>query len=107
MKHRLLITFGIIFTFIMLIGIVWFLRVRNTPEADFLPIKGTGIRNSTKPQEKKGVSNTGNSRDNGYVPVPYDQLPHGPPPQNPSVVIPTKLPVGQPILTPDGFVQSK
>lgn len=105
MKRSVSIVLGIIVGVAVLGGIVLYLRSRNAPEAELVPIAGSSANGAarTKPANTPGAPNKAGSRDNGYTPVPYDQLPYGAPPRDPSVPIPTTAPANEPVLSPQGL----
>lgn len=102
-KQKVLLVSVAILSICLLGGIVFYLRSRNAPLDEALPLRqGQQKTDSrTRPVGSGGSAKPG-SRDNGYTPIPYEQIPRGAPPQDPKNPVPMAAPKTDPVFSPDG-----
>ena len=104
MKRSLGIALGVSLSVLVLGGLVLYLRLRNAPEVELVPIAGS-VQGSgrTKPTGATNAPVKTGSKDNGYTPVPYDQLPRGKSPKELALPVPSAAPITEPVASPDGL----
>lgn len=101
-NRRLALIISSVFIIGLLGALVFYLRSRNAPEADLVPLRSeSSARPAVRPGS--GTPSTGQvtgGKDNGYTVVPYEQLPRTKP--DPSLPLPKEAPVGEPVAQQDG-----
>jgi hypothetical protein len=103
-KQKVLMVSVILLTLSVLGGVVYYLRARNAPLDEAVPIRqGQQKTDSRTRPAGSGNSVKPGSRDNGYTPIPYEQLPRGAPPQDPKNPVPMAAPKTDPVFSPDGL----